>query len=170
MCTKLAGTTGLEQNRGRCKYDLCVSAPWLIKVYFIKKLKKKSVVDPLWPQPGCSAPGVGSQHIPALVSQVPGTPSSDTATPGGDTVTAGVGYVVRWRAPEMVQIHGTACKGNHIFSLSLPQNACHRASAVWAAFPFANLAQACQSRSSRAGDCWRGSLLASCQNRYRWGI
>lgn len=38
--TQLAGTTGLEQNWERCKYDLCISAPWLIKMHFRKKKKK----------------------------------------------------------------------------------------------------------------------------------
>jgi len=80
---------------------------------------------------------------------------------------AGTGYLRGWRAPKMLQTHAAACKGNVIFSFSLPQKGSSRA-AAGAASTFANLAAACQSRLSPTVDCWRGSLLASCQSRYRW--
>lgn len=35
--TQLAGTTGVEQSQGSCKYDLCISAPWLITMHFKKR-------------------------------------------------------------------------------------------------------------------------------------
>lgn len=49
-----------------------------------------------------------------------------------------------------VRIHRAACKGNNIFSLSLPQKDYHGfRTAFWIAFTFANLVRACQSHLSQ---------------------
>lgn len=42
----------MEQSQGRCKYDLCISAPWLITMHFKKGGggDKKNQTD--WPRVG----------------------------------------------------------------------------------------------------------------------
>lgn len=57
---------------------------------------------------------------------------------------------VRYGSTKTVRIHRAACKGNNIFSLSLPQKDYHGfRTAFWIAFTFANLVRACQSHLSQ---------------------